>query len=208
MNPVKTPQPPAAPPPLGERALRADARRNRDAVLVAAYRLFAEHGLDAQIDEIAVAAGVGVGTVYRHFPTKDDLVAALASHRFEKLADAAREALASEDAWQGFSEYLHFAAKLQVDDHALSQVMTSRPEVMRNAAEAAGMFELMEALVQRARDQGGLRADFRGEDVPMVVCGLGRVTQVGHTLPYMRWDRLLGIVLDGLRAPGETPLPD
>jgi hypothetical protein len=70
------------------------------------------------------------------------------------------------------------------------------------------MWELMEALVSRAQAEGTLRPDFRAEDVPMVVCGLGRVTQVGHTIPYMRWDRLLEIVLDGLRAPGVTALPD
>src|SRR5256714_3971985 len=90
-------------PPL-ERAQRADARRNRKRVLEAARRCMARKGLDAQIEEIARAAGVGVGTVYRHFPTKEHLVEALAMARFERLAELAREALATEDPWAGFEE--------------------------------------------------------------------------------------------------------
>ena len=69
------------------RGQRADARRNREKVLAAARRQFADHGLDAQIDEIARDAGVGVGTVYRHFPNKEDLLQALADDRFEGLAE-------------------------------------------------------------------------------------------------------------------------
>src|SRR5438132_10729221 len=88
-------------PPL-ERAQRADAIRNRKRVLDAARRCMARKGLDAQIEEIARAAGLGVGTVYRHFPTKEDLVEALAMARFERLAELAREALTSEDPWTGF----------------------------------------------------------------------------------------------------------
>src|SRR5919106_3628855 len=71
------------------RALRADARRNREAVVAAAKKLFADEGLDAQMPDVAKAAKVGVGTVYRHFPTKDHLIAALAEDRFERLAEKA-----------------------------------------------------------------------------------------------------------------------
>ena len=70
--------------------LRADARRNREAVIAAAKKLFADQGLDAQMPDVAKAAKVGVGTVYRHFPTKEDLIAALAAERFERLAEKAR----------------------------------------------------------------------------------------------------------------------
>src|ERR671932_378017 len=89
--------------PLGgvARALRADARRNREAVLGAAKRLFADQGLDAQMPDVAKAANVGVGTVYRHFPTKDDLIAALVAERFERLAQKASEGLEADDSWEG-----------------------------------------------------------------------------------------------------------
>ena len=84
---------------------RADARRNRERVLAAARAQFAANGLEAQIDDIARAADVGVGTVYRHFPTKEALLQALAADRFTRLAEWAREALEAPDAWQGFCDY-------------------------------------------------------------------------------------------------------
>src|SRR5919108_6091323 len=98
-----TEAPPAAGarPADADRHLRADARRNRQAVVAAAKRLFADRGLDAQMPDVAKAAEVGVGTVYRHFPTKEDLIAALAADRFERLAEKAREGVANEDPWEG-----------------------------------------------------------------------------------------------------------
>src|SRR5213593_2966016 len=96
-----------------ERALRADARRNREAVLAAAKKLFADQGLDAQMPDVAKAAKVGVGTVYRHYPTKDDLIAALVAERFERLAQKAREGLEMDDAWEGISEFIRFSAQIQ-----------------------------------------------------------------------------------------------
>jgi AcrR family transcriptional regulator len=201
---TKTKQPPVE---ACERPLRADAKRNRERVLEAARRVFAKHGLDAQMDEIAQRACLGVGTVYRHFPTKADLLVALAEKRFEWLAERAREALAAEDAGEAFRNYLREAAALQAKDLALSEAMASRPEMMRAAAEAAGMNELMNGLVRRAQEDGSIREDISGEDIPMIVCGLSSVTKAGATLGFMRWDRLLEIVLDGLSAPGRTKLP-
>ena len=85
------------------RVLRADARRNQEAVIEAAKKLFADQGLDAQMPDVAKAAKVGVGTVYRHFPTKDDLIAALAAKRFERLAEKAREGIEADDPWRAFA---------------------------------------------------------------------------------------------------------
>src|SRR3954454_10530708 len=97
------------PPPNLERVLRADARRNRQAVIEAARKLFADQGLDAQMPDVAKAAKVGVGTVYRHFPTKHDLLAALVAERFERLAERAREDIEMEDAWEGISDFIRFS---------------------------------------------------------------------------------------------------
>ena len=121
------------------RGLRADARRNREAVIAAAKKLFADQGLDAQMPDVAKAAKVGVGTVYRHFPTKEDLIAALAGERFERLAEKAVERLEAEDAWEGFCDFIRFSAQLQADDRGLCEVMGSRPEVMNEAALAVGL---------------------------------------------------------------------
>jgi AcrR family transcriptional regulator len=209
---VTTSSPTATPAPLpeasGVRALRADARRNREAVIAAAKRLFADRGLDAQMPEVAKAANVGVGTVYRHFPTKDHLIAALVHDRFERLAERAREGLASSDPWAGISEFIRFAAQTQADDRALCEVMNSRPELMDVSARAVGLTELAEQLVRRAQRSGDLRSDLEWQDIPMIACGLGSVTQSTPPPSAGRWPRLVEIILDGLRAPGGTKLPE
>jgi AcrR family transcriptional regulator len=190
-----------------ERALRADARRNREAVIAAAKKLFADEGLDAQMPDVAKAAKVGVGTVYRHFPTKDDLIAALVADRFERLAHKAREGLEDPDAWQGICEFIRFSAQLQADDRGLCEVMGSRPEMMDTAARAVGLPEICDELVRRAQRSGRLRKDLVWEDIPMIACGLGRITQTPVGPASGRWPRLVEIVLDGLRAPGSAKLP-
>jgi AcrR family transcriptional regulator len=190
-----------------DRALRADARRNREAVIAAAKKLFADQGLDAQMPDVAKAAKVGVGTVYRHFPTKDDLIAALVAERFERLAQKAREALEAEDAWEGIADFIRFSAQIQADDRGLCEVMGSRPEVMDAAARAVGLPELCDRLVKRAQRSGELRRDLVWEDIPMIACGLGRITQATVGPATGRWPRLVEIILDGLRAPGSHKLP-
>ena len=190
-----------------DRALRADARRNRQAVTAAAKKLFADQGLDAQMPDVAKAAKVGVGTVYRHFPTKDDLIAALVAERFQRLAEKARECLEMRGAWEGLAEFIRFSAQIQADDRGLCEVMGSRPEVMDAAARAAGLRELCERLVKRAQRAGELRRDLAWEDIPMIACGLGRITQATAGPATGRWPRLVEIILDGLRAPGSGKLP-
>ena len=189
------------------RALRADARRNRQAVIEAARKLFADEGLDAQMPDVAKAAKVGVGTVYRHFPTKDDLIAALVAERFERLAQRAREDLEMDDAWEGISDFIRFSAQIQADDRGLCEVMGSRPEFMDAAAVAVGLPELCERLVKRAQRSGELRRDLVWEDIPMIACGLGRITQATVGPATGRWPRLVEIILDGLRPPGSGKLP-
>ena len=188
---------------------RADARRNRERVLESARECYARSGLDAQVDEIARGAGVGVGTVYRHFPTKEALSTALAADHFRRLAARARAALEHDDPWEGFSEFMRRAAEQQAGDRALSEVMAAQPDVMREAAmNRADLHEAVAELVARAQAAGKLRADVVPGDVPMLMCGLGRAMRTQSGEPWMSWQRYLAIVLDGLRAPGTTSLPD
>jgi AcrR family transcriptional regulator len=188
------------------RVLRADARRNHAAVIAAAKKLFADEGLDAQIPDVAKAAKVGVGTVYRHFPTKEDLIAALAGERFERLAERARAELEAEDPWEGLCDFIRFSAQLQADDRGLCEVMGSRPEVMGTAAEAVGLDRLCDELVKRAQRSGDLRKDLAWEDIPMIACALGGITKA-HGPGADRWPRLVEIVIEGLQAPGGAKLP-
>jgi AcrR family transcriptional regulator len=190
-----------------QRTLRADARRNHEAIIAAARKLFADRGLDVQMPDVARSASVGVGTVYRHFATKDDLIAALIAQRFERFAESASRALEAEDAWEGFAGFIRATTQIQADDRALCEVMASRPEVMDAAAHAAGLPELADRLVKRAQRSGELRRDLSWEDLPMIACGLGPVIHAAAGPAVGRWPRLVEIILDGLRAPGIAKLP-
>ena len=190
------------------RAPRSDAVRNRAAVIEAARKVMGKKGLDAGMDEVAHAAEVGVGTVYRHFPTKDDLVVALADYRFQRLAEFAREALAEDDAGAAFERFLHRGGELQASDQALSEVMRGYENVMPKAAERAGLLELTREVLTRAQDVGAIRADLEAEDIPMVMCGIGTTTH--HPAPFIgaeAWWRFLAIVLDGMRPGAASKLP-
>jgi AcrR family transcriptional regulator len=193
-NPVETPTEAPAP----ERLQRADARRNRDRVIKAARTRMARDGLDTQMEDIARAAKVGVGTVYRHFSTKDELIEALAFDRFERLREAAEAALVIDDPWEAFETFIRAAARIQTEDRALSEVLTSRPDVMGAAAASVGMLEITATLIGRAQAAGVVRPDARPEDVPMLMCALAGTFKA----PYASTDRYVGIVLDGLRPSG------
>src|SRR6202035_2262707 len=106
----------------GERPVRGDAERNRQRILAAAARVFTERGLDATLDEVARAAGVGVGTVYRRFPDKEALVAALFRERIDNLVTVAENACAGADPWQAVVSYLEYAAAALAGDTGLRQL--------------------------------------------------------------------------------------
>lgn len=111
------------------------------------------------MDEIARDAGVGVGTVDRHFPTKQDLLQALTDDRFTGLADSARAALEDPDPWNGFCSFMRYSARVMAGDRALSEAIDQRPEMCREAAGKAELLEAIPELITRAQDAGELRAD-------------------------------------------------
>lgn len=189
---------------IDDRPLRADARRNRAAIVKAARAVFARDGRAAQMDDVARRAGVGVGTVYRHFPTKGDLLSACALDRFEQLVGYARAAQEIEDPWEALATFVERGAALHAKDRALSELLADAPQHMREAAMRSGLPELIEALVRRAQDAGAMRADARWEDIPMTFCAAGHA--IGP--PRASSQRLIALVLDGLRAPAASPLPD
>ncbi len=193
----------------GQRELRADARRNHEAVLVAAREVFAAEGMEAGMDEIAHRAGVGVGTVYRHFPTKDDLITALIREHFVRLAERAKEALAEEDPWQAFCEFMRWSARIAAEDRALGEFLGSRPNIGESEANRSGLPELTEELMGRAQRAGDMREDLVVEDVPTMICGLGAITTAHpDSIAAANWQRFLEITLDGMRAaPGKSRLP-
>lgn len=183
-----------------ERPMRADARRNRELILGAARSAFAEQGIDVPMDEIARRAGVGVGTVYRRFPTKDTLLGALAADHFEGLAGLAASA-ADADAPPGerVAIFLRAAARRQHENLAMSQILWRSPEAIEHAtAERAALHERVDALVRAGVAAGELRPDARGEDVPPLMCGIGAVMASGGP-KGAAWERCLDLAIDGLR---------
>src|SRR5690242_3146508 len=144
------------------RQLRADARRNRERILEAAKEVFGEQGADAQMDDVARRAGVGVGTVYRHFPNKDVLMGELVTEKFRSFTEAAGEALENKDAWQGFCGLLEDTAAHMAENVALQDALRTTSAAFEYAEPAR--LELnaqLERLVKRAQKEGKLRKDFR-----------------------------------------------
>jgi AcrR family transcriptional regulator len=176
------------------RPLRADARRNRERILKAARAVFSAKGRDAHLEDVARRAKVGVGTVYRHFPTKAALLEALAREQFDILTQWARDAQDAPDPWSAFNALMWRAAELQASDRALMEAVADfKPSVARQAEE---LHACIERLMARAQDQGTMRADASGEDVRLMMCGLGSVMQMGGE----GWRRYLTVMLDGLHA--------
>lgn len=192
-----------------EPKLRADARRNREAILEAARKRFADAGLECQIDDIAKTAGVGVGTVYRHFPNKGDLYAALVHDRFVRIAERTEEALTEDDPWEAFCELMRWSASYQARDRALSEFLSTNPALGQHEAVSTGLTELTGQLIKKAQASGGMRKDLIIEDVPTMICGLSAVTgSHAESMPALNWERFLEIVLEGMRAtPGARKLP-
>ncbi|GAB3434276.1 TetR/AcrR family transcriptional regulator [Actinophytocola sediminis] len=188
------------------RPLRADAARNRELLLTAATDEFTERGLDASVADIARRAGVGKGTVFRHFATKDDLIAAIVLDRINALNAVGERLLGAPDPAAGLLEFLTVAARQrqQRDLSFLNDAGGINAEVTRARML---MSEIVEALVGRAREQGVIRADITGIDVILLMCAPNYVTDYVRDAPPDLWQRYLAIIFDGLRREGAHPLP-
>ena len=193
-----------------ERPLRRDAERNRQRILKAASEVFTERGLDVSLDEVARHAGVGVGTVYRRFGTKEDLVEALFVERIEQVAALAEQAAGAPDPWSGLECFMERTSELLADDVGLRQMLMFATyggdktwyARQRNAP-------LVTRLVERAQAAGQLRSDVRATDIPFLIFVLSEAAQFARRASPEIWRRYLTLFLDGLRPErqGVTPLP-
>jgi AcrR family transcriptional regulator len=182
--------------PVIPKPLRADARRNRERILKAARAVFADQGLHSQIDDVAKRAKVGVGTVYRHFPTKEALLDALVRERFEEIAGYAREALEREDAWEGFCELIWRATERNSEDLAFCEAVASTDKSA--IVEEVGLMASTRELIARAQAQGAMRLDATEQDVPIMMIGVSSV--MSHGPGPEAWRRYMTLMLDGMRA--------
>lgn len=198
----------------GERSpLRRDAERNRSQILAAARKLIAERGLDIGYDEIAREANVGVGTVYRRFPTRDGLYYELFYDRVEAVVEIAREALAVEDPWLGLCQFMERDFELQTSDRGLREFLLGRAdsiELRRLAGER--ITPLVVALVERASVAGQLRTGVGEGDVEIIMTMVGALMDASVEVEPDLWRRYLAMVLDGIHVgsrrdelPGVSP---
>jgi AcrR family transcriptional regulator len=182
--------------PLG-RPPRADAVRNRERVLTAARELFARDGRQVQMDGVARRAGVGVGTVYRHFPTKEALVDAVATRRWEEILAHMQAVCASgSDPGEAVAQIVRHAGEIQERDLMFCDCVEDMTADNGHSAEAfERVHTLMGEIVARGREAGVLRADLTNERMSGVFCGLAAVVRSGQD-----WRPYVEIVIDGLRA--------
>jgi AcrR family transcriptional regulator len=185
-----------------ERPLRADARRNRERIIEAARELFAGERPNVQMDEVAHRAGVGVGTVYRHFPDKEALMGELVRQRFDLFNEHLRQALADEHS----GAFAALAAALRANVVSVAEDAATRFALMSGgervfahvASEMEEFMLLAGELVGRAHIAGELRDDFQASDIPMVMCGICATIDVSK--PGWDWQRHLTLILHGMRA--------
>lgn len=188
--------------------LRTDAARNREAIVEAARAVFAEQGLDAPLDEIAKRAGTGNATLYRRFPTRSDLVAAVFAERMAAHVRAVETALDDDDPWNGFASYVRAVAAMQAEDRGIADLVTmdlsSAPEIEQLRAHA---YDGVVQLIGRAQDAGVLRADFTDQDVVLLLKANAGLVERAHGITDDASARLIALLLDGLRAQAATAVP-
>ncbi|WP_285106404.1 TetR/AcrR family transcriptional regulator [Promicromonospora sp. MEB111] len=191
----------------GHRAERSDAVRNRGKLLEAAAEVFAERGTEASIAEIAERAGVGKGTVFRHFATKEDLLASIVIDLVDGLAGTARRLAQDDDASSSLYDFMATGVELLVRDRAFCEVV-GEPSLAddRLRSAIARLVDQVQVLVSRAVEQGVIRPDLTGTDVVLLLAGVQQTAQPLLTAHPDLWRRYLRLVVDGMRFNGD-PLP-
>jgi AcrR family transcriptional regulator len=191
------------------RPLRADAERNRERILAAAAELYAERGLDVSLDDIAVAAGVGVGTVYRRFPDKDALIDALFEDKIDRAVELASDALEIEDPWEGLVTFMRGMCRMQAEDRGFKDALLLGDRGRERVAAARERIAPRALkLFARAQEAGALRPDLGPFDVPMLHLCVGLIADRTRDVAPDYWERILSIVIDGISAKSAaTPMP-
>jgi AcrR family transcriptional regulator len=193
---------------LGLLALRADAARNRARIVEAAAAVFAERGLDASTAEIADRAGVGEATVYRRFPSKDDLIAAIIATKMEETLEIAASCLLEPDPWRGVERFLYEMGERSNRDQGVSDAAKERCIAsVEMTPLRTRLLDLCGELVRRAQRAGLVRKDVTGQDLIFLAAAAGSLGKL--PFPDLRedlWKRYLGVMLDGLRPESATKL--
>ena len=190
------------------RPLRADAERNRQRILDAARTLFAERGVDVSVEEIAAAAGVGIGTFYRRFPDRESLVEAVFETKMEQVVQVARDALEIDDPWDAFRTFVLTVARMHAHDRGLKSVTLGSVRGREVAATfRAAIQPLAQQLLDRAKEAGALREDVTSLDVPMIYQAVSAIADRTRDVAPDYFERSLTLHVDGLAREGTQPSP-
>jgi AcrR family transcriptional regulator len=188
--------------------LRADAARNRAAIVAVARDVFAEQGLEAPLEAIAARAGVGIATLYRRFPTREKLVAAALTEKVAEYAAAAEQALADADPWAGFAGFVQRICELQACDRGLSDLLSMTLSADEHVEELRRMANhRVITLIERAKAAGGLREDFVGEDLMLLLIATAAVMHVTRPDAPDAWRRFVALALGAFRRQDSPGLP-
>ena len=186
--------------------VRADAARNRESLLAAAEQEFAERGLSASVADIARRAGVAKGTVFRHFATKEDLIASIVCAHIATLTKAARRLSDAADPGTALLEFLTIAAD-QRQQHDLTFLQSASESDPRVSVVRDELHSALGPLVGRAHQSGAIRSDVTETDVFLLMCAPVHVVENLAAPEPLLWKRYLAIIFDGLRPEGAHPLP-
>src|SRR4051794_6090655 len=184
-----------------DRPLRKDAELNRQRLLAAATEVFAQRGLDATLNDVAHHAGVGVGTAYRRFANKEQLIDELFAQRIDEIAALADRALADADAWRGFTSFIEGSLQLQLDDRGFREILNNPEKGHTRLADARERITpLVESIVERAKRAGVLRPDFDPTDLIFIQLARAALMAPPRDSTPALYRRYLTMFLDGVRT--------
>ena len=180
---------------------RRDAQESHERLIAAAQREFAVRGVDASLERIARDAGVAIGTLYRHFPSRLDLLMAAFQPRLDEFLDGARKALDVEDPWEGFVVYLENLFRVQAGDRGFNDFLSRRfPAHAETERIHDLMCEQIDDVLHRAQDAGVVRADLTRADIVNHIWSNGRMIDATREVAPTAWRRHLYLMLDAYRA--------
>jgi AcrR family transcriptional regulator len=189
--------------------LRRDARERRARLLESARREFAAHGVDASLEQIARDAGVAIGTLYRHFPTRLDLLEAAFEPRLQEFLDEVDSALRVDDPWEGFVSYLENLFRVQAGDRGFNDFLSRRfPGSPVTERIHDQMCQQIDDVLRRAQDDGSVRPDIALADIVNLIWSNGQMIEATRTTAPNAWRRQLGLMFDAYRTERAHPIAE
>ncbi|MFE3443539.1 TetR/AcrR family transcriptional regulator [Nocardia sp. NPDC059180] len=183
------------------RRLRADAARNQQRIVEAARELFADHGLEITLDDVAERAGVGVGTVYRRFANKKELISEVFQQHLDEFAETAEECVGHPDPWQGLVQFFEYACRHMATNRGFSEVMLEFEDDLEQFTLVRDRIKPVVArIIDRAREAGALQPDVVASDFFAMIHMVDGLAEFARPVNDQVWRRYMALVLNGVRT--------